>query len=167
MKLRKTYRTIKLYSGECVTVDIEDFEKLNNYKWFLFKTEKWQYAIRKEHEKGKQKTIYMHREIMGVTDPKVYVDHKDHDGLNNRKRNLRVSNNRLNQYNVAKKSSSRQKYKNIRQLKSSKWQVRVRTPNGKRIERTVNTEKEAVKLYNELVIKYHGEFAYLQEYLDT
>lgn len=164
MKLNKTGRVIKLFSGEYVRIDEEDYERLSQYSWCLFKSEKWQYAIRTEYKNGTQKTIYMHREIMGVTDPKIYVDHRDHDGLNNLKSNLRMSDNRFNQYNVGKKSTSKQKYKNIRQLDENRWQVRVRTPKGKRVERVVYSEEDAVKLYNELALKYHGEFAYLQEY---
>ena len=167
MKLKKTGRVIRLFSGEYVRVDEEDYERLSQYSWYLFKSEKWKYAIRTECKNGTQKTIYMHREIMGVTDPKVYVDHRDHDGLNNLKSNLRVSDNRFNQYNVGKKSNSKQKYKNIRQLSKNRWQVRFRTPKGERVERVAYSEEDAVKLYNELALKYHGEFAYLQEYIKS
>ena len=152
MKLKKTGRVIKLFSGEYVRVDEEDYEKLSHHSWCLFKSEKWQYAIRVEYKNGTQKTIYMHREIMGVTDPKMYVDHRDHDGLNNQKSNLRTSNNRFNQYNVGKKSTSKQKYKNIRQLDENKWQVRVRTPKGNRVEKVAYSEEDAVKLYNDCLL---------------
>ena len=128
----------------------------------MFKSEKWNYAIRTAKETGK--TIYMHREIMGITDSKVYVDHIDHDGLNNQKTNLRVSANRFNQYNVGKKTTSKQKYKNIRHLGGDRYQVRMRTPEGVRVQKNVRGEEEAVKLYNELAIKYHGDFAYIQEF---
>lgn len=161
MRLRKVCKVIKLYSGECCKVSIEDYEYLSQYKWTLFKSEKWKYAIRSE----KGKTIFMHREIMGVTDKYKYVDHIDHNGLNNQRSNLRVSDNRFNQYNVPKKSSSKQKYKNIRELGNDKWQIRMRTPKGGRIHKNVKGERQAVKLYNELAIKHHGEFAYIQEYL--
>lgn len=165
MKLRKVGKVIKLYSGEYVRVDDRDYEKLKNYKWHLFKSKKWLYAIRIEHKNGKQKTIYMHREIMGITSSKIYVDHKDHDGLNNKKSNLRISDNRFNQYNVGKKSTSKQKYKNIRELGNDRWQIRIRTPKGNRVEKNVKGEEQAVKMYNKLAIKYHGEFAYLQKYI--
>lgn len=168
MKLKKKCRLIKLYyTGLSVKVDAEDYERLNQYRWTLFKSEKWQYAIRTEYKNGTQKTIFMHREIMGVTDRKVYVDHRDHDGLNNLKSNLRVSDNRFNQYNVGKKSTSKQKYKNIRHLGDDRYQIRMRTPDGVRIQKNIRGEEEAVKLYNELALKYHGEFAYLQEYIKS
>lgn len=164
MKLRKVCRVIKLSNGDYARVDDEDYERLNHYKWYLFKSEKWCYAVRTQYSKGKQKTMFMHREILGITDPRVYVDHRDHDGLNNQKSNLRISDNRHNQFNVGKKSNSKQKYKCIRQLRYNRWEVRVRTPD-RRIHKTVHSEEEAVKLYNDLVTKYHGEFAYLQEYI--
>ena len=160
VKLRKIGRVIKLYSGEYVRVDEEDYIKLKDFRWCLFKSKKWKYATRIDGEK----TIYMHREIMNINNPKIYVDHKDHDGLNNRKENLRISDNRLNQYNVAKKSLSKQKYKNIRHVKDDIYQIRLRTPEGKRIHKNVRGEEQAVKKYNELAIKYHGDFAYIQEF---
>ena len=150
-----------------VRVDPEDYDRLIHYRWILFKSDKWQYAVRTECIDGKQKTIFMHREIMGIDDSKVYVDHKDHDGLNNQKSNLRLSNNRFNQYNVGKKSNSKQKYKNIRHLGGDRYQVRFRTPEGVRVQKNVRGEEEAVKLYNDLAIKYHGEFAYIQRYIKS
>lgn len=168
MKLKKKYRLIKLYNTNLsVKVNIEDYGWLNKYRWYLFKSEKWKYAIRTERKNGTQKTIFMHREIMEITDPNKYVDHIDHDGLNNQRSNLRLSDNRFNQYNVGKKSTSKQKYKNIRKLSGNRWQVRIRTPKENRIERVVYSEEDAVKLYNELALKYHGEFAYLQEYIES
>ena len=163
MKFRRLGCFIRLNSGDYVSVDEDDYDRLVQYNWSLFKSDKWKYAIRTECVNGTQKTIYMHREIMVVNNPKIYVDHKDHDGLNNHKYNLRISDNRFNQYNVGKKSTSKQKYKNIRKFSDNKWQVRMRIPSGKRIERMAYSEYDAVKLYNELALKYHGEFAYLQE----
>ena len=44
--------------------------------------------------------IQMHRQIMKVKDPKVFVDHKDHDGLNNCRSNLRICTPTQNRQNV-------------------------------------------------------------------
>lgn len=168
MKLKKIGKVIVLSKGEYVQVDEQDYEYLSRYKWYLYHTPKWNYAIRTEYlGRGVQKTIFMHREIMGIIDPKVYIDHKDHNGLNNRRENLRISDNKHNQYNTGRKVNSLQKYKNIRNLGNDKWQIRMRIPNGRRIERVVKGEKEAIKVYNDLAIKYHGEFAYLQKYVKS
>jgi hypothetical protein len=42
-------------------------------------------------------TILMHRVILGVTDPHVQVDHRDNDGLNNIRDNLRTCTHKQNQ----------------------------------------------------------------------
>ena len=152
-------KIIYLYSGEPVFIDEEDYAELSRYKWYLFKSEKWQYAIRFEGNK----TIFMHRQIMRVEDSNVYVDHRNGNGLDNRKRNLRMATNSQNQYNTGKKSNSKQKYKCIRQLKSGKFEVRMRLPNKTRLCKSVNTEQEAIALYNSLAKEYHGEFAVLIE----
>ena len=49
------------------------------------------YAQAKQWDPAKKqsKTILMHRVLLGVTDPRVEVDHRDNDGLNNRLKNLR------------------------------------------------------------------------------
>lgn len=159
MKLKVSSRVIKLYSGEFVYVDREDYEYLSQFQWYLFKSEKWTYAVRSQGDK----TIFMHREIMGIIDPKVYVDHRDRNGLNNRKKNLRVGDNRQNQYNVVKKKNSTQKYKCIRETENHKFEVRMRLPDKTRFCKRCDTEEEAVGLYNELALKYHGEFAVLQD----
>src|ERR1700689_2115128 len=42
---------------------------------------------------------YMHRVILGVTDPKVQVDHHNHNGLDNRRNNITSSTVKLNGWN--------------------------------------------------------------------
>jgi hypothetical protein len=68
-----------------------------DYEW-LVKMGKWQaaicgysvYARRSAHINGKKVTQYMHRVIMGVTDPEKQVDHKDGQGLKNLRCNLEI-----------------------------------------------------------------------------
>ena len=89
MKLKKIGKVIPLNNNKgYVRVDREDYEYLKQFRWYLFQSEKWKYAIRGESKNGVTKTIFMHREILKIKDSNVYVDHRDHDGLNNRKENL-------------------------------------------------------------------------------
>lgn len=52
---------------------------------------KYGYVIRSEYQSiGTPRTIYLHRLVAGVTDPKVQVRHIDGNKLNNQRSNLEV-----------------------------------------------------------------------------
>lgn len=78
-------------------IDSEDVGIINNYKWHIKKSKNTDYAVC--NIKGK--SIFMHQMIMNYYGDKD-IDHIDHNGLNNCKRNLRIishSLNIMNQYN--------------------------------------------------------------------
>lgn len=78
-----------LCSGHKIAlVDDEDYEYLNQFGWKAKRDGKTYYAYRTKQIQGKRHSIAMHREIM-KTPSDMQVDHKDWDGLNNQKSNLR------------------------------------------------------------------------------
>lgn len=84
-------------AGEVVAralVDDEDYELIHLSRWCL---DRKGYATARVGGR----TVRMHRVIMGVTDPRVQVDHIDRDPLNNTRANLRLANNAENHQNVA------------------------------------------------------------------
>lgn len=96
---------IKLTKGEFAIVDDEDFDRLNKFKWYAQKMKHSFYAGRAVRvTPTKQKSLFMHREILGITDRNIWVDHKDHNGLNNTRENLRICNRSQN-------TANRKKYK--------------------------------------------------------
>lgn len=81
-------KSIELSRGYIASVDDEKYDELIAHKWsaLVIKNRNGEvslvYAIRTVYSKdGDHKYIYMHRQITGITDPKVKVDHEDHDGL--------------------------------------------------------------------------------------
>lgn len=87
--------TIKLYSGEMVTVDDADFDRLSRYRWHL--TGKG-YAARCPKPGT---TVFMHHEVIGRPKPGLQTDHINGDKLDNRRENLRhctPSENCINRY---------------------------------------------------------------------
>jgi hypothetical protein len=71
-------------------VDNADYDRVSAYKWSASKTKTNVYGIRKVRmPEGRTTSQLLHRFIVGVTDRKVDVDHKDHDGLNGQRHNLR------------------------------------------------------------------------------
>lgn len=83
-------KVIPLTQGFVAIVDDADYERVSAYKWSASKTQTNVYGIRKVRTpEGRTTSQLLHRFIMGVTDRKVDVDHKDHDGLNCQRYNLR------------------------------------------------------------------------------
>ena len=156
-----TKQEIVLTQGKVAIVDEMDYERLNKYKWHAKKDGNTYYAARKsERLNGKQTTIRMHREILSVL-PGQQIDHINHNGLDNRRANLRLCTYSQQQQNrLPQKAFS--KYKGVWQdPRSKRWQVAIRI-NGKRtyLGYYVN-EIEAAKAYDKKATQLFGEFANL------
>lgn len=74
-----------------IYVDDEDFDRLNQFRWSIFKNMQTYYATTSVSINGKRRNVYIHRLIMCLNDDEVLVDHIDGNGLNNIKSNLRIA----------------------------------------------------------------------------
>jgi hypothetical protein len=97
---------------------------------------------------------------LGVTDSTILVDHKDNNGLNNQKYNLRVCTQWQNLRNSTRRSNNTSGFKGVSRFRN-KWISRIRTDEGRICLGTFNTPEEAAIAYDEAALKYHGEFANL------
>ena len=98
-------KTIPLTQGQVALVDDKDFERFCGFRWSAVLRGKRWYAVRSGPRPSK-KIIYLHRAILGVTDYRVKVDHRDHDGLNCLRENLRACTNAQNMQNQSGLQSS-------------------------------------------------------------
>src|ERR1700729_2886353 len=86
-------RWIALSSGRFTLVDDVDFEDVNRFTWSLHVDGRGkEYAARKP---SNGPCVKLHRYIFGAG-PREQVDHRDNDGLNNRRQNLRKATNQQN-----------------------------------------------------------------------
>lgn len=105
----------------------------------------------------------MHREIIIPPYPLV-VDHINHNGLDNRKANLRPATKSQNTINkpYKKKKGAHSKYRGVTWQKSiNKWQAQIRAKGNPRVIGYFEDEIEAAKAYDAAAKKHHGEFAVL------
>jgi hypothetical protein len=163
-------KEIKLTQGKVALVDDEDYESLNKHKWYAKIGKETFYAVRAIYGTGKQKNISMHRVIMGITDPKIPCDHRDNDGLNNQRNNLRVCSNNQNQANARKRKNTTSKYKGVsihtRVIKDktyNSWQARIIFNGKSYCLGYYKAEEQAATAYNKKAIEFFGEFAKINE----
>lgn len=156
-------KQIPLTQGQFALVDDEDFEELNQFKWYALKTKNTYYACRNFKNIDENKRIMlMHRQILKLKDPKIEADHIDNNGLNNQKINLRECSSAQNKRNTKSHKDSFSKYKGVSWHKKDKrWRVRIIINSKCTHIGNFKDEIEAAKAYDEMARIHHGEFANL------
>jgi len=151
-------KRIPLTQNKFAIVDDEDFDQVNQYKWYFNNG----YARRWYLDKKTKKEGYMtmHR-LINNTPKGMDTDHINHNGLDNRKENLRsATRNQNNQNYLPQKHSS--KYKGVYWNKKEKKFKAYIGLNGKAIHLGYfKTEIEGAKAYDRKAKEIYGEFAYL------
>lgn len=106
-------------------------------------------------------TKLLHRVIM-CAQPGVYVDHKDLDGLNNRRSNLRYCTHSQNQAN--RRGWGKSGFKGVARKGSRdgrRWEASIKKDGVTHYLGHYLTKEEAALAYNEAAKILHGEFARL------
>lgn len=167
-------KQIQLTQGKVALVDDEDFEWLNQWKWTPVDNKKTSYARRAFSVfEGRQtfKTISMHRAIMKVSDPKIFIDHKDHNGLNNQRSNLRICSHSENNANKLPQQNRHSKYMGVgivnKNKPNSNWKATICKNGIDHHLGVFKTEEEAALAYNEASKRIHGEFGYINKIEQT
>lgn len=86
--------------------DKEDYDLIKNYRWYSDGKHGGYICASSRVEDQYTSTIKLHRIVLGLTDPKLDVDHINHDTKDNRKENLRVVNRSQNNANMGLKANN-------------------------------------------------------------
>lgn len=133
-------------------VDDEDYELVRHYAWHPVQSGKNTYA-----QNGS--VGLMHRYLVGD-----WHDHKDGNGLNNQRNNLRPITTSQNAVNARKRQGTISKFKgvtyNARPCGPKKWKAYI-TKDGIRRTKMFLTEEEAARWRDEQAKELFGEYAKL------
>lgn len=144
-------------------VDDEDYDRVKGFTWRAnyHRTGKI-YVQTGMHVDGKMRTVKLHRFIMSATADQM-VDHRHHDGLDNRREHLRLCTNQQNQYNRRKLRAKTSRYKGVFRRENGKWRATIRFDNKLVNIGTYPAEDLAAAAYNEKARELFGDFALLND----
>jgi len=150
LRLRYGYpfRRIPLTKGKFAIVDPDDYEMLSKYKWHVTKNGNTFYAKRNAPTRKDTTPIYMHRLIIKVP-PGLVVDHINHNGLDNRKANVRPATRAQNNRHSQKRKNTRSKYKGVNWYSREKrFVVKITTDDNTVTLGYFQDEFQAAKAYD-------------------
>lgn len=152
-------KEIYLGSGVSAIVDDDDYPKVLPFKWRVQKGKYTQYAVCTI----KGKPVLMHRFILCATSRYEVTDHKNGNGLDNRKENIRICSFQENNFNKKGYKNNALGIKGVNKCGVKTWQARI-THNKKTIYLGVfNSKHEAAIAYNEKAKELQGEFSFLNK----
>ena len=154
-------KEISVGKGMVALVDDEDFERINNHKWHAQRDRNTYYAVRVIRINGRRRPIKMHKEVLGIalgSGPKV--DHRNRNGLDNQKANLRAATSSENGSNSKRSLRNTSGFRGVCWNKrSKKWQAAIRVNKSDIYIGVFSRKEAAAKAYDEFARRYHGEFA--------
>ena len=150
-------KNIQLSQNKLAIVDDEDYDYLNQFTWYAVKYKYTYYSVKCNYKY--KKNDYMHRIIMNCPDGK-FIDHINHNGIDNRKENLRICTEKENQGNRKLNKNNTSGFRGVFKDKcSNKWRARIRL--GKNIRKHLGyftNINDAKKAYDKAAKKHFGKF---------
>lgn len=152
---------IPLTQGKSMTVDTKDRAFLEQYSWYALKRPATWYAMTNIwKEDGRKVPVAAHTLLM-QTPPGLTVDHKNRNGLDNRRANLRVctrGENLRNKPPVVATSC----FKGVSwHTESKKWLARIKVAGQIFHLGMYDSDLHAARAYDIAAREHHLEFAYL------
>lgn len=144
---------ICLTRGKFAIINDEDYHSLSQHKWYAAKDINTFYAKRRHGSGPNRKTICMQNEILGVTG----ADHKNGNGLDNRRENLRPANSSQQRMNSSSKKGKR--FKGTVKSSGGNWISRIRLNKRNMYLGCFVSEEDAAIAYDKKARELFGEFA--------
>jgi hypothetical protein len=157
-------KEIPLTQGKVALVDDEDFERVSQHKWYAHKSRRSWYA-KTAIRRGKQ--ISMHHFLVGDAMGKE-IDHKNGNGLDNQRGNLRPATDSANRQNAPKQvgrsgipcsSPYKGVYRKSLGNRGKEWRACIRVKGRSYGLGSFTDERSAARTYDQAAMHYFGEFA--------
>lgn len=166
--LGPSYRLIPLTRGQMARVSPHRFEELSAFKWKAIWNESAQtfYAARTVRgPNGKLRSVWMHRQILGLPsidiDPRQ-IDHQNHNTLDNTDGNIRIATSTQQNWNKRRLKNNLSGFKGVFYSHERECYMAFIKVNGKRIYLgRFQDPRRAARVYDAAALEYFEEFACL------
>ena len=157
-------KSIPLTQGKVAIVDDLDYESVSKYKWSAIRRRHTWHAIRNIKSKTGWTRAYMHQQLLGFpARGGLQVDHKNGDGLDNRRDNLKACTRQQQRFSFRTKSpSASSKYRGVSwHSRGRRWEAQIMHCYQKRHLGLFASEESAARAYDAAARQYFQEFARL------
>ena len=141
------YSILKIYCNEDkmyyhFIIDTEDVNKISNIKWGVHKDKRTYKNISNRVVARNFEIGLLHRYILDLEDQDCIIDHRNRNTFDNRKANLRIVNNSINQKNKCVQKNNTSGYPGVKYGTSNNcWTASIINENGKRITKSFSVSK--------------------------
>ncbi len=157
-----------LTQGKFALVDEDDYDIVNSRNWWITNNRRAEmrtfYATGHAFDvENPKKSVLMHRFLWGLWEvgPIPELDHINHNGLDNRRQNLRPATGSENHGNIPTYRTNRSGYKGVAANKQGGWYVRLQKDGIVTCLGTFDSKEDAARSYDRYAIRpdIFGQFA--------
>lgn len=151
----------RAHGRQIITVDAEDCPAVSRYRWYVDNPSGngSLYAATNGRAAGGPRTLRMHRLLVNPA-PGMVVDHRNGDGLDNRRENLRACEQRKNVLNRVPDHNNRNGFKGVYWSEAlGQFRARITLDRRTRWLGSHDTAESAARAYDAAALELFGEFA--------
>lgn len=156
--INSSTKEISLTQGKVALIDRDDYARASAFSWYAFPANrnktKW-YA--RGNVNGRE--MFLHTFISPPPNGQ-FTDHRNQNGLDCRRRNLRFATYSQNGYNTPKRKTNTSGYKGVWKC-DSRWVASIRVNGRARYGGRHLTPEQAARAYDAMALEVAGEFAVL------
>lgn len=154
-------KPISLVNGCVAIVDDDDFDSLSAFEWWTNSPNNGHKTYARARINGRH--VMMHQMLVSAPDG-FEVDHRDGNGLNNQRGNLRIATREQNARNRRKMSQlthpTSSRFKGVFLHRRDGWVAQL-TISDRKVTKCRKTQLAAAREYDALAVQHFGEFARL------
>ncbi|MDP2621582.1 MAG: HNH endonuclease [Hyphomicrobiales bacterium] len=139
-----------------VLIDVADFDSVSPHNWTIRDGRNTRYVVRCEWRENKQ--IRLHRQILSAPDTAL-VDHRNRNGLDNRRKNILLCSHSENNCNVPARRNSASGLKGVWEYRPGMWRAVIKMQGRRFHLGCFPTPEQAHAAYKKAAGVFHGEFA--------